>query len=120
MKRLLVVTCVAVVAGCGGSGGQATFDAGQVERAFRQQGIALSRLPSNGAEQTAMGMTSPCSTAYLGHAGGRTVTVWVCDSTSAAGEHPQSDTTRANVVVEIPRETPELRDRVARALRSLD
>jgi hypothetical protein len=48
------------------------------------------------------------------------VTVWVCDSTGAAGEHPQSDTTRANVVVEIPRETPELRDRVARALRSLD
>ena len=83
MKRFLAVTCAAVAAGCGGSS-EAKFDSGQVERAFREQGIALSRLPSNGAEQTAMGTTSPCATTYLGHAGLRTLTVWVCDNAGAA------------------------------------
>jgi hypothetical protein len=121
MKRLLAVACAAVAAGCGGSA-PATFDSGQVERAFQGQGIVLSRLPSNGAEQTAMGTTSPCATTYLGHAGARTLTVWVCDSAGEAQQlqQKQRDTTRANVVVEIQQETPELRDRVARALRSLD
>jgi hypothetical protein len=123
MKRLLVVACAAVAAGCGGSAsGPATFDSSQVERAFRGEGIALSRLPSNGAEQTAMGTTSPCATAYLGHAGAHRLTVWICDSARDAGhlQQTQRETTRANVVVEIQRETPELRARVARALRSLD
>jgi hypothetical protein len=121
MKRFLAVTCAAVAAGCGGSS-EATFDSGQVERAFQGQGIALSRLPSNGAEQTAMGTTSPCATTYLGHAGARTVTVWICDSAGAARRLPlaQRDTVRANVAVEIQSGTPELRGRVARALRSLD
>jgi hypothetical protein len=120
MKRFLAVTCAAVAAGCGGSS-EATFDSGQVERAFREQGIALSRLPANGAEQTAMGTTSPCATAYLGHAGARTVTVWVCDSARDAGSLPRAGSTvRANVVVEIQSGAPGLRSRVARALRSLD
>jgi hypothetical protein len=119
MKRFLAVTCAAVAAGCGGSS-EATFDSGQVERAFREQGIALSRLPSNGAEQTAMGTTSPCATTYLGHAGPRTLTVWVCDNAGAAEKLAQRDTVRANIAVEIRSGTPELRGRVARALRSLD
>jgi hypothetical protein len=121
MKRLLAVTCAAVAAGCGGSRQATTFDAGQVERAFRGQGIALSRLPSNGAEQTAMGTTSPCATAYLGHAGARTFTVWVCNSARDAGSLPRAGSTvRANVVVEIQSGAPGLRGRVARALQSLD
>jgi hypothetical protein len=120
MRRLLAVTCAAVAAGCGGSG-QSTFDAGQVERAFQREGIALSRLPSNGAEQTAMGTTSPCATAYLGHAGTRTLTVWVCDSADAARELPLARVTvRKNVAVEIQSGARALRGRVVRALRSLD
>jgi hypothetical protein len=123
MKRVLAVTCAVVAAGCGGSGSShATFDAAQVERAFREQGIALSRLPSNGAQQTEMGMTSPCATAYLGHADARTLTVWVCDSAQDAREQRilRQDTVRGNVAVQVPTGDDELRGRIERALDGLD
>jgi hypothetical protein len=122
MRRLLAVTCAAVAAGCGGSS-HATFDAAQVERAFRAQGISLDRLPSNGAEQTAMGTTSRCATAYLGHVNSRVLlTVWVCDSAEDAREQRilREDTVRGNVAVQIPTGDSELRGRVQRALDGLD
>ena len=121
MKRVLAAGALAVVAGCGATS-QATFDATQVERAFRAQGIALARLPSNGAEQTAMGTTSPCATAYLGHVKSRTLTVWVCDSADDAREQLilRQDEARANVAVQIPNADPDLRGRVERALEGLD
>jgi hypothetical protein len=121
MRRLLAVTCAAVAAGCGGSS-HATFDAAQVEHAFRAQGISLDRLPSNGAEQTAMGTTSRCATAYLGHVKSSVLTVWVCDSARDAREQRilREDTVRGNVAVQIPNGDSELRGRVQRALDGLD
>lgn len=121
MRRLLAVACVVVAAGCGGSS-QRTYDADQVERAFREQGIVLDKLPSNGAEQTAMGTTSPCATGYFGRAKMRMVAVWVCDSAGAARNLPlERMTVRANVAVELLNGGgPELRGRVQRALAGLD
>jgi hypothetical protein len=121
MRRLLAVTCAAVAAGCGGSG-QATFDSGQVERAFLEQGIALKRLSSTGAEQTAMGTTSPCATVYLGFTDSRAVFVWVCDSATEVRKlpHPEQEAVRANVVVDYGGRSEAIRSRVQRALDGLD
>jgi hypothetical protein len=121
MRRLLAVACAVVAAGCGGSS-QRTFDANQVERAFRAQGIVLDKLPSNGAEQTAMGTTSPCATGYFGRANMRMLAVWVCESAGDAHKLPlERLTIRANVAVELLNGGgPELRGRVERALAGLD
>jgi hypothetical protein len=120
MRRLLAVTCAAVAAGCGGSG-EATFDAGQVEHAFREQGIMLTRLPSNGPEQTAMGTTSPCATGYFGRANLSVIAVWVCDSPGDARKLPLERVfVRSNVVVEILHGNRQLRGPIQRALAGLD
>jgi hypothetical protein len=120
MRRLLAVTFAAVAAGCGGSN-QAMFDSGQVERAFQEQGFALRRLASNGAEQTAMGTTSRCATSYWGRANLSVIAVWVCDSPRDARQLPLERVfVRSNVVVEILQGNRQVRGRIDRALDGLD
>jgi hypothetical protein len=125
MKRLVAVTCVAVAAGCGGSG-QETFDASQVEQVFRDQGIVLQRSTSNGAEQTAMGETSPCATYFVSGARFRMMSVWVCDDVrSARASFPNARKLgfrweRGNVVVDYRGPSAALQSQIERALAGLD
>jgi hypothetical protein len=95
MRPVLVTALALLAAGCGGG---STFGSDDVERAFRDAGIALHPVPSNGAEQTGMGMTSRCPDHFVAATQGSVVNVVVCEDASAAAD-AGSGLRRVNVVV---------------------
>ncbi len=110
----------AALAGCGGSG-TTTYEPGEVEQAFRSAGLPLQRVGSVGAEQPAMGEISGCATRYLARADAARLSVSVCDSEGAATAVASSRSLRrANVAVEYAGTNPGVRERISRALNTLD
>lgn len=112
------------VAGCGsgGSNAEPAFSGKDVERAFGKAGIVLRPVPSNGAEQPAMGETSPCATRYLGARTSGSIIVTVCDTRGAAAGIPTAHVfrrRRANVVVDYSGIDPRTRTRISAALDGL-
>jgi hypothetical protein len=95
MRPVLVTALAFLAAGCGGG---STFGNDDVKRAFRDAGIALRPVPSNGAEQTGMGMTSGCPDHFVAATQGSVVNVVVCEDASAAAD-AGSGLRRVNVVV---------------------
>jgi hypothetical protein len=90
-----------------------------VERAFRAQGVALRPETSNGAEQPAMGETSPCATRFLGVTNRGSIIVSVCDDRRSAAGVPNAHVfrrTRVNVVVDYSGRDTATQERIKRAL----
>ena len=110
-----------VLGGCGGgSSGAATYEPTEVERAFRDVGLPLKRLPSVGAEQPAMGETSSCGTRYIALSGDAAISVSLCDrEQDAQAVAPADSMHRANVAVEYAGDEAEVHERIGRALDGL-
>jgi hypothetical protein len=116
-----VLSLAIVLAGCGGSGGEASYEPGEVESAFREAGLQLQRLPSVGAEQPAMGETSSCGVRYLAPAVERALSVSVCDDARDAEEITSDPSMqRANVAVEYAGDDSGTHERISRALDALE
>jgi hypothetical protein len=117
MRRVLVLSIALVLAGCGGGSGT-TFGGTDVERAFRAAGIELRPVPSNGAEQPAMGMTSACASQFVASTAGAVINVAVCDDASAAAS-AGGRLRRANVAVRFTG-SGAVESKIQRALDGLD
>jgi hypothetical protein len=108
-----------------GCGGNAThvFSSKDVERAFGTEGLVLHPLPSNGAEQPAMGETSPCATRFAATTSRGSLIVSVCENRRAAESVPSGQPfrrTRDNVLVEYSGSDAPTRARIGHALAALD
>lgn len=118
---VVVVVALLVGIGCGKSRSRddrVVHAAAAVEQAFRDAGITLRKISAAGAEQPAMGETSACATRYVAEDAGVLLTVAICDDAEAAeGIGAQS---ADNVAVQYAGDDPAVRERVDRALDSLD
>jgi len=118
-----IAALAVALAGCGGSGtsSSASYDPDEVERAFREAGLPLRRVPSAGAEQPAMGETSSCGTRYLVRSRGSLIAVSVCDTEGDAEDvAPDGSMHRGNVAVETAAGDAATHQRISQALDGLE